>query len=237
MLKLYDFLRDLSHGELSNLSMAGDGNGSITLATQPKVALYVNDGLLRLYSKFVLKESDLYLNLLHTFTHYHLIERFAENYTPIDENDDEPVRYIKDLPGERFTGDLLKILKVFDSSGHEMPLNDVNNTYSLFTPQFNTLQVLDPVTDSVLSVHYQCKHAKIVGESAEILDIPEVLESALRSFVAYRVFSDMNTKDSTGKSIEHFTMYEKLCQNALDGDLVSTSTSSLNTRFSQRGWV
>ena len=236
MLKLFDLLRDLSHGELSNLSMAGDGNGSITVATQPKIVLYVNDGLLRLYSKFVLKESDVYITLLDTITNYHLIERFAENYTPISVADDEPIRYITDLPGERFTGDILKILKVFDVNSQELPLNDINNPDSLFTPQHNILQVLSPLTDAVLSIHYQAMHVKLAGELSAVIDIPEVLESALRAFISYRVFSDMNTKDSLQKASEHLATFDKLCQTVVDGDLVNTSISSLNTRFSKRGW-
>ena len=237
MLKVAKLFGQLSHGELSNLSLAGEGDGTISIPAQPKVILAANDGLLDLFGRFTLKESNVLITLLEDITHYHLIPRFAENYTPIDDEDDEPIRYIMDSPGERFEGDILRINKVFNSDGVRLPLNDTEALFSLFTPEYNILQVVQPVTDMVLDIQYQARHAFLTGDLEQPIYIPEILEPVLRQYIAYKVFGDMNSQDSFKKAQQHLANYQIACQNTRDADLVNSSTSTSNTKFEKRGWV
>jgi hypothetical protein len=236
-MKLGDLYQDLSHGELSNLHLSGEGDGTIAPNRQGKLLLYTNDGLLRLFSRFVLKENDVLVHLHQEITFYHLLPRFAVNYQPTGEEDNEPIRYLTDLPSERFKGDVIKILQVYDSKGCRLPLNDVENIFSVFTPQSNVLQVVAPVADTVLSVQYQARHVKLTGDLEEEIVLPDVLYDPLRAFVSYRVFSDMNTQDSSSKAQEHLANYESMCNSVREGDLVGTSISTSNTRFHARGWI
>jgi len=227
----------LSYGELSNLSMSGEGSGTIDDASQPKVLLYANDGLLRLYSKFVLNEKSVLIEQYEHITFYHLLPRFAVNYTPAGYSDTEEIRYIIDTPGELFLDDVIKPLQVYDSINGRLPLNDDNNTYSVFTPQAKCIQVPNPVDERMMSVSYQARHPIILGELDEIVYIPDVLMSALTAYIAYKVYSHMNTQESTTKAQEHIQLYEAICVSAKDNDLLGTSISVTNTRFEQRGWI
>lgn len=225
----------LSFGELSNISMAINGSGGIQEQDQPKIINYANEALIRLYSRFNLREKDVLVEMVEHITNYHLISRFAETkYNP----DVEPYPYIKDLPREPFADDVIKILSVFDSLGCELPLNDPESPHSVFTPQANVLQVPNPIEGVALSVHYQAKHA-VLSEScqSEEIQLPDVLHGALTSFIAYKVYSHMNTQEATTRGQEHFAIYEQIANSVTESDTVSTSISATNSRFHKRGWI
>ena len=198
---LSDYFTELSYGELSNTAMAVDGTGTIEEVHQPKVVRYLNEGLRRLHGRFPLIQKDVLIELRDHITNYHLIPRFAEsNWVP----EEVEFPYIKDLIQEPFTGDVARILEVRNSFGHMLPLNDPENRMSVFTPQVDVLQVPRPITGVALSVMYQAYHPTISHHDlqAEIV-LPDVLSSALCAYVAYNVFSHMNTQEATMKAQEH----------------------------------
>ncbi|WP_421991661.1 hypothetical protein [Roseococcus sp.] len=236
-MKLVDFFAKLSFGELRNLALANEGDGTITEAGQPTIVHFLNEGLKAIYGDFLLIQKDLLVLMREDITNYHLLPRFAVQYEPLGSRDNEPFRYILDLPDEPFLGDVVRILAAFDSYGEKLPLNDQALPDSLFTPQLRTLQVPRPVDGAALSVLYQAAHPKIVGDLEEEVEIPDNLEEALLEFVAYKVFSSMNTAVSTAKGIEHFQRYTAICAGVVSKDLVSTSIVTTNTRFEQRGFV
>ena len=232
---LSDFFTELSYGELSNTALAVDGTGTIEEAHQPKVVRYINEGLKRLHGRFPLIQKDVLVELRSHITNYHLIPRFAEsNWVP----DEVEFPYIKDLIKEPFTGDVARILEVRNSLGHKLELNDPENAFSVFTPQVDVLQVPRPVTGVALSVLYQAYHPTIYHHDLEAeIVLPNVLSSALSAYVAYNVFSHMNTQEATSKAQEHMAKYESICVEVETQDLVNSSSSQTNSRFAKRGWV
>ncbi len=232
-----ELLNDLAIGELSNLSMA-EGN-TILPAKVPQIIKYANEGLLRLYTKFLLKENDLILETRVGTTYYHLLKRFA--YTQYDESNppaEWDMPYIMDLGKEPFKEDVIKVLGVYDFNGVAVPLNDTEQRRSVFTPQALMLQVPNPRDGETLSVQYQAKHdvIPVTDYSDIVITLPEVLRSALNAYIASKVYMHMNTAETTAKGQEHSIIYEVLCQDAIDMDLVSTSSSTTNTKFQIRGW-
>lgn len=226
----------LSTGELSNLSMSSNGSGTIILAQQPKLINYTNQALLRLYSRFVLKENDVLIQLYEFITFYHLIPKFSLSYVPTGSSDNEPIRYLIDSSAEPFPDELLKVLSVYDSFGRKLPLNDDEKHTSLFTPQVKLLQVPNPIEETFLSVRYQQSHPKLLGNLDQNISCPEILLGALTSYIAYKVFSHMNSADSNAKAQEFNQTYESICNEATDRDLVNSSISQSNTRFARGGW-
>lgn len=234
-MNISDLYKTLSYGELSNLSMGMDASGAIAKDAKPRIIHYANEGLTRLYGRFVLKEKDIIIELVDHITNYHLLRKYAESYF-----DPEEVRYpyIKDLFNEPFTEDVIKILAVYNSEGRKLPLNDNNRADSVFTPTGKILQVPRPVRGVSLSVLYQAKHDELLldNEDQEI-ELPEVLQGALVAFIAYKVFSHMNTDVSSAKSQEHLGIYNSICDEVEQNDLVNSSISTTNSRFEQLGWV
>lgn len=236
-LVLSDLFRMLSYGELQNLSLAGEGNGTIAAAAQPRIVLYANDALMRLYTRFVLKEKDVLVEMHEHIMNYHLLPRFAVNYKPTGDEDNELIRYLLDLPREPFIGDVVRILTVYSDQGVLLPLNDDGHGLSVFTPQANILQVPKPSLYRALSVGYQARHTKLTGDLDQEIEIPDTLLSALTSYIAYKTFSQMNSQDSSNKAQEFMALYESLCVEALDRDSVNSSYSTTSHRFNSRGWI
>jgi hypothetical protein len=235
-MNVIQFFEKLSYGPYSNLHMGGEGSGAIDEQRYSQVISYLNDGLIKLYTKFLLLEKDVLVEMNELTTNYHLIRRYARS------NEESPTpahrRYILDLPEEPFTEDVAKILSVYNTYGIELPLNDREHSLSVFTPQPKLLQVPRPYAGLALAIHYQALHPKIVVENLEAeIFIPDVLDEALLAYVAYKTYSDMNTENSTVKAQEHFSLYNSICSEVLDRDLVSSAVSTTNSRFQKRGWV
>jgi hypothetical protein len=230
-----DLFRILSYGEFSNLAIGSEGSGTVTAAAQPRIVQHANEGLLRLYSKYILSEKDVIVELVEGITHYHLDSRFSETvYNPAEVE----YPYIKDMGRETFANDVIRVLAVYDSLGNRLPLNDNELSNSVFTPQARVLQVPYFIEEVSLSILYQAQppilsHLVPAGE----VELPDTLVGALTAFIAYKVYSGMNTAEATGKALEHKARYEEICAEAISEDLVATSISTTNNRFAKRGWI
>lgn len=229
---------DLSVGPLSNIAIGLEGSGGIAEDKQSKIIKYANDALLRLHTRFILKENDVLIELENHITNYHFLSRFAESQYP-ESGEDYP--YIKDLGKEPFEEDVIKILAIYDSFGKAIPLNDDERPGSYFTPQGNVLQVPRPVTGMAISVMYQARHTSLDAKDANLLEqdivLPLVLHEAFLSYICYKVFSDINTQESNIKAQEHLSVYAELCVEVVEFDLVNSSISTTNSRFHRAGWI
>lgn len=234
---LGDLFQRLSYGELQNLSAYGTGNGTITDAKRPVLTNYVNEALLKLYSRFILRENDLLLALSGSVTLYHLVPQYAVSYIPTGPSDTQAVRYILDRPEVPFQDTIIKILSINDQYGHFVPLNDEESPFSVFTPHGKALQVPSPCDGKILNVRYQERHPVLQGDLSEQIKCPEVLVSALASYVAYQTFDHMNSTDGVNKGQGFLAKFENACGEILDRDLVNSSTSQSNTRFDRGGWI
>ena len=233
-MKLEKLLKDLAYGELRNLSMATDVLGEIQERERPSVVLAIEDALLRLHSRFILRTKNVLIRMHSHITYYHFLKRFAESQYP-DAGEEFP--YIMDLGKEQFEEDVIKVLGAYTSSGVELPLNDGDQLFSIFTPETNMVQIPSPQGGAALSISYQARHVPITGELDQEITVPDVLVYALRCFVAYRVYTSIGTAEATNKGQEHLMNYETQCQEAIDRDLVNSSISTTKLLFYKRGWA
>jgi hypothetical protein len=234
-MNLNELYRRLSFGELSNLSISSEGSGSIINDKRPTVVLLANEALQELSKRFVLREKVLLIEQQEGLTTYRLEPMYSSQNA---ETSGVNCPYIVDSEDEPFNDPVLKVLQVFDSCGQELPLNDRDNFWAVFTPQNNVLQVPNPQAGLPLSVNYQTFVKPILGvDPEEVIDIPVVLEKALTSYIAAHVLGNMNTQESNAKSQEHLLRFQAICAEAEDKDLLSISTSNTNTKFEKRGWA
>lgn len=235
MVNVTELFRRLSYGELSNLSIGAEGSGTVPEASRPKLIAHTNEALLRLYSRFVLKENDLILQLSEFITNYHFLKRFAQS-------NDEPTAgdtlYIVDHAGDPYREDLIKVLQVNNAIGQRLPLNDLDNPLSLFTPQPNLLQVPNPVEGQVVGVVYQARHDPLPYDDMDAcIELPVVLEGALTAYIAHKVFSHMNGQEHSIKANEYLGIFDGISQEIVDRDLVNSSSSTTGQKFHDRGFV
>lgn len=235
-MKIMELFRQLSYGELSNLSISDSGSGLIVVDRQPQLVHYANDGLLSLHARFMLSEKDLLVEQVEHITNYHLVRKFTESA-----GSDVEWPYIKDLPEEPFEEDLIRILSVHRADGYKFPLNDSDDYNSLFTPQPNILQVPTPRDGEPLSIVYQAGHYKLDDRPGHILDqeiyLPIYLENALQLYVAHKVFSHMNGQENMIKSQEYLMAYEADCLGIEQRDLVNQTFHTSHRKLEQRGFV
>lgn len=240
-MNLLNFIKSMSYGVLYNthygkLSDTADTDTILSLAT------LIDEGLTRLYSRFCLRERHVILEMQVGVTFYHFNKLYSvQNGDPIR----VPYPYIMDLPNDPFQDDLVKVLRVDDSSGVIRPIDDVNQTNSVFMVQYDVLHNPYPRDLEALFVTYQAKHVPIVsfdpttGDTVfeyEII-LPAVLEPALSNYVAYMVHSRINTSESMAKAAGHLGIYEEICKDVERMDLVNSSKSCTNERFDANGWV
>jgi hypothetical protein len=230
-------LQRLSYGPLANLSMSNDGDGTIVETKHPAVIGFANECLLKLYSKFNLKEAEVIIEQAGTITNYKLDSKYS--LVNAAANPTLP-HYIIDSVTKPFTDDLIKVLGVYQTGGAQAPLNDDNASNSLFTPTYDLLQVPDPEDGAPLYIIYQAKHAPLALEGEGYLDadidLPEVLEEALIAYIGHKVYFYMNGQENTLKSSDYLSIYTSICNEAVDQDLVSTSLSETSKKFNDRGF-
>lgn len=231
-MNLSDYLTELSYKELSNLSLSDSGSGTIKFEKIPFVVSCINEALLRLYSKFMLKEGSLIIELRKWLSEYNLNSAYAySNTLSID-------KYIVD--GDHpFTDDLIKVLEVSDRYGRNVPLNNASNSMSVFTPRPDVLQVPNPsLYGGLLSLIYQARHPVLNFEQNpnQEIELPASLMGALSAYVAYSVYNCINTEEATNAAQKYMQMYVALIQETTETDTMNTSISQDNSRFLKNGW-
>jgi hypothetical protein len=231
-----DLFADLSYGELSSLALSEEGTGLITDAGKERIIRFANDGLIKLYSRFVLSEKDVLIQMIDGQQTYWLLQKYAQSQAASNPN---TTSYIMDMGGldDLFLEDVIKILNVFDSYGRELPLNDEGDPLSVFTPQGNMLQVPTPIGGKLLSIAYQAKHVPLtLADLTQVIVLPDVLVPALRNWIAYRAYGQIKTQESMANAQDHLNQYEACCNEVVSLDLVGTSLSTTNERFERNGW-
>ena len=238
-MKIEELFRQLSLGELSNLSISADGTGTIKPEQHEKIILYTQTGLDKLYGKFLLLEKQLTITPLSGLMRYPLLAKHSIYGREPTELSDP---FIIDTEGEPFEEDVVKVLSAYDQDGRTVLLNDESAGFSLFTPAPQVIQypreIPSWVSITSLVVTYQAKHPRLlVADLDQEFDLPSVLETALRYFIAGSVYSHMNGEANTAKGLEFMAHYESSCAEVVDRDLVSQSGSAANHRFQRNGWI
>lgn len=237
-MKIADLFRELSYGELSNLSLSNSGSGEINASKHPQVIKYTNDGLTALYSRFVLAEKELLLEQVEGVTQYHIKLKHTVSAGQSGED-----HYIKDA-ADPFQDDLVKILQVWDMAGCQLPLNDTGRDDSLFTPQHHILQVPTPNQGEPLAVIYQAKAKKLSDKADGDLDIlaqefelPVIFENALQQYIAHKVFFHIGGQENLIKSQGYLSTYEAICLEVEQRDLANQTFNTSHSKLEQRGFV
>lgn len=230
-----DLFEKLSYGPYAALYPGTAGSGFIEETAHGQVLSHANDALLILFTKFDLIRKEVMIEMNEITTFYHLDRKFS----PHQADSKEKRRYILDLPDERFEGDVVKILEVYNTYGYLHPLNDDGNPHSLFTPQKNVLQVPHPIPGQALNITYQARHPKLLanGDLSQEIMLPDILVEPLVAYIAYKKYTNMATAEATAKAQEHLAMFDRLCNEAEQHDAVQTSTAPTNTRFEKRGFI
>lgn len=227
-------IAQLSFGELSNLSMSNDGDGTIRNQDMGRVITFINDGLVDLSNKFRSKEATVHIELFEHITNYRLNSAYALSNTEVS---DVKEKYILDNTREPFKNDVKKVMSVEDSLGRDRPINAPDSPLSVVIKEKDIITVPNPVNGQFLFVRYQSEHFRINMDNLDHdLDIPDSLVPALKLYVGYRVFSSIGTLDASNKAMEFLNQYVGYCNEMVNIDITGDSII-YQSNFKRNGWV
>lgn len=237
-MRLQEVFDQLSGGEFSQLCIGGQTPGVINEANWGAVINHINLGLTALYRRFNLKHNQLILQMQEDQLAYRLHSAFAVNAR----QSQEAVRYILDTEDDRFKDDIIKVERVLDEEGCDLPLNDAARADSLTTPSSLTLRVPESLDTQDLTVIYRANHPKIaVGlgyfdPARVVVELPDTHLEPLLYYVASRVNNPVGMANEFHAGNSYFAKFEASCQ-ALEGKGLQVDMGQTNTRARRNGWV
>ena len=229
-----DLLKQLSMGELSNMYMGLEGEGGIAENQLAKITMHTNTALTMLYTRFLLKTRDVLIELQPSISYYHLKSIYAQSqFDPAK----AAVAYILDMGNEPFSNDVLQIINVFDSEGNELPFNNPAQPHSVYSPQATILHVPEVEPGKVLCIGYRAAPNKITGEFDQEIEIPVSLVPALTAYIAFLVYSNLNTQEGRVIAQDHLQMFNNICDLASFNGTLDNSFATCADRFHVNGWI
>lgn len=235
-----DLLSRLSFAQLSNTEAGNGANGNIRIKRLGKINTYVNEALMRLYTRFILKTRTVIIDTDEGVTEYRLTPEHAlSNADPLNEEDRKVFYFILDSKEDPFTGNIISILSVSNELGFDLPLNDPDNPWSVTIPEYNMVEIPRPLQGKGYTITYQARHPEVdcVNRPLQTVEIPPFLEGALQAYIAYLWYSDMNTQEAVANAQKNLQLYEQICNEAIAKDLSASTIASYGTKFSRRGFV
>lgn len=230
-MQLSEIFDDLSYLDLNQLGIGGDLEGGIQSENFPKVISAINLAANSLYSKFPLRKVQIAIQQYDHITSYILDRKYAFS----NDESTETYKYIIDSPYEPFNNDVIYVDKVFNEIGEELPLNDNDFYYSIFTPKYNVVQVPYPDAENALYVEYRATPVKIETDNTDLtvnVEIPEHLREAMLFYVAHKLYAPIDPNLSVG----YFNKYTEFCNQVDYYGLVNRDMNT-NLKLERNGWV
>lgn len=230
--KIFDHL---THISLANLSIGQDDIGEVSPDNYPKLITLVNAGLIDLYTRFALRTRDITIQLFDGKNIYPLTTDFAESNL-------ESIETKHILDGTTvypFTNDIISIDAVYNELGGTIPLNDLTQESSVFTPSSSVLQVPYSSRENVIIVVYRALPDAIstglLDPSTEEVELPYHFIEALTSFIAWKMYTPLDSADSPQGKIHQGNYLSAIT--VIERTNTSIEDNFTNQRFEVNGWL
>lgn len=236
---LLDILKDLTYGELAGLALGSWTPDEFDNQPDPhqyeQIVSHINLGLKEIYKRFFLRSREIDIQQHEEISTYKLASEYAASNTASAIALSE--RYILDTAEDPFEDDILKIEEVYDEEGTKLPMNDITDEDSVYTPSYRTVQIPAPNDELSFSVQYRACHPKIPvtldTDPADIeVELPNSLHAALLQYVGYRA----NLRTNPEKSANYWQQFEKSCEH-VDRLGLEVQGEPGTWRFDDHGWV
>lgn len=226
----------LAQGELSS-TKAGD-TGTILTAELPKVLMNLNKAMDEMYARKELFTREILVRSTLEITHYYL----RDDYLASNDASSEPVKYLDDSLCTFEGSKVVKILDVYDAFGRQLFMNKAMEPLSVFTPQYDCLQITANHQSLELYVIYQSLHPTLQYDETTDPDtdtnveIPPALITPLLQLAASNYFSDMGTDAAIAKGSRLRAEYELAIDAHTILDTDSTSPNYSNQKLERNGF-
>lgn len=232
-LTVSELMSRLAYGELSNLKMGDLGNGSIRAESVPAVLMQINKALKDIFTRFNLLNREVIINTTTTITHYYLRREFALSNTESEQD----TLYLDDSAGDPFDGRVAKILAVYDAFGRQLFMNKHNEPLSVFTPEYDCVQITAGHQAEQFFVVYQALHPVVSLSPDSVICIPPSLENSLVLLTASKIFEGISGPANASRSAILHQQYEASLLMAEIRDTASTSENMSNSKLDAAGFI
>jgi len=237
---LQDIFDTLASGEFANIAIGNSESGTITQAAYPKVVNHINSGLLEIYKRFLLKKKEFQIVQQTGVSIYYI----RYDYIAGSISSTGPESYIVEDPNDPFDRDLIKVIRVYDELGDEVPLNNPRyRDTGVFTQAHDIIKMTPADPLKTLSFVCQASYPKIIitqsfnPETYELF-FPSFIETALLAFVAARMFKGKPGKTDSG--VPAYNVYdgkfEDACKVIKELGLAEDEDTDCD-HFTDNGWV
>ncbi|NOQ48130.1 MAG: hypothetical protein GQ576_03170, partial [Methanococcoides sp.] len=104
---------------------------------------------------------------------------------------------------------LLMIEEVYEETGEKMVLNDELDPYSVSTPQYHQIEVVEEVIGQTMGVIYRAAPLFLTNEKQELPIPPQFIE-ALFHYVGFKGHGSIKS-DIRGENNTHYIRFEASC--------------------------
>lgn len=232
-MQIQELLKEMSYSEFSNLAVGLSGAGEIKEERIPSVISSVNGALLRLYSKFLFRHKQVVIKKLAGQTVYVIDSKYSESQGATDP-------FIMDVD-DPFKDDILKIISIHYRAPETNEFLDVDRRFrhkpiTVDVPR--TVRLPDEVpVGEWLWVNYRASHPKVDYDENTYLECPPSAYEAIKAYVAYKEYSNLNTDTGIAKGTEHLNYFNLLCEEMVDRDTIGVTEEFTDNRFSDRGYT
>ena len=191
-----------------------------------------------LHKRFLINQEEVLIETSENETMYVLKSEFAMSNTA-----STAAKYIIDSEDLPFNPNIIKVQQAFNAFGEMLPINDLNNPWSLFTPKPNVIQ-LPYVSRNTAQFSVVCRtderkpvfvnYGSVEGVE---LDIPVTFLEPLILYAAGRIYSSRGaTNEGINEGASFMARYEQSCARIERYGLTNRDSPS-NLRLIQKGWV
>lgn len=238
-MKLKELFQNLALGELAGSPFVELNGYELDDSKLPRIIHAINQALTYIHTTFHIKQKQVVIQLKEAQANYYLDPDYAvSNHTSIYP------KYILDTESDKFIDDVLSILGVFGIDGTSFPLNDSFAIGSVFTPEYNCIQVPEDIKHSgfnQLVIVYKANHKKIdLNEplsSNETINLPSSYHSLLQAYVAYLLYMNMTGEGQMNKASQFFAKVNTLTEQLIRQGIGIISQTGTNIRPQLRGWL
>lgn len=169
------------------------------------------------------------------------IYKLRKEYAKTDSS--TSVKYIEDTVHFPFEGNVIKVLKVIDGLGNILPINEYNNLASVQLLECDVLQFTflnySESPYSFYEIVYLEGHKELVSDNlnTQTINISYALKEMFTHYLAFKVFSNYQTKNHYVEAQKHYEIYNNLyAKHKEDGNFVIINTFS-NDVFDRNGYL
>lgn len=229
-----ELMKLLSVSEISNLNWVDNAEETgIREKYRESVVNFIYEALNKIYSLYYLKEDSIYLEVIDGKVEYDLTSEHL-----MDESLEADYDHYLWKPGHKpFNDDILRIIRIIDSTGNLLPLNNPEKFNSVFTPLYNRIHINNLDDEIELEIIYAAKHPKLSLEEDSVIELPVSLIPAIRAYVAYLIHMNMNTENAVQNAQKYLNQYNLIISENVQSDIAFSRSDDRDCKFVLGGWV